>query len=45
MRVWYALEAWVLRLVADWPGRGMVYLAAYLLLVSATLLVLWILVR
>jgi hypothetical protein len=45
MRVWYALEAWLLRLAAEWQGRGFVYLAAYLLLVSVTLLVLWIFVR
>jgi hypothetical protein len=45
MRVWYALEARLLRLAADWPGRGMVYLIGYLLLVSVTLLLVWLFVR
>jgi hypothetical protein len=37
----YMIEAWLMALAADWPGKCMIYVAGYLLVVALTLLVVW----
>jgi hypothetical protein len=40
-RAWWRVEDWILALAADWPGRCMIYVTGYLLVVVLTLLVVW----
>jgi hypothetical protein len=44
-RAWWTVEDWLLALAEAWPEKWRLLLAVYLLLVSVTLLVLWLAIR